>query len=362
MKNHCLSYAGGAVALAFLVPQVAAADPTFEFYGQLNFGIFDVDDGTESETFFTDNDNSNTRIGFRYSNALAGGAEVKFNFETALGIQGSAGATMDDNDSDIDLDRTELRKLEVAYVTPGFGTITFGQGSTATDGSAEADFSGTGVIAYSGISDLAGSFQFRPENGALSGIDIGDTFKSFDGARRFRLRYDTSAWNNIVFSVSGGEEVLDRDNDNEYYDIGAKYTEDYGDIKVDGRLGYSWVSGGDELLVGSLAGLHKPTGVSLAVAAGAQQDEGNDDFIYAKLGYQQEWFAIGTTALSLDIYEGNNYALDDSDSSSVGLAVVQNIDAYALEVYAAYRTHEFDAPGTDFEDIDVFAIGARWKF
>lgn len=353
---------GALSVLAFVAPHSSVADPMFDFYGQLNFGIFSVDDGTEDETFFTDNDNSNTRVGATYTNDLASGSTVKFNFETGLGFSGSGAATIDDTDLDVDLDKTELRKFELVYVTPSFGTISFGQGSTASDGVAEADFSGTSVIAYSGISDLAGSFEFRPKNGALSGISIGDAFKSFDGARRFRVRYDTPAWNNIVVSFSGGEEVLTSGNDNEYYDIGAKYTGDYGDIKVDARVGYSWVSGGEELLAGSFAALHKPSGLSIAISSGAQQDIGDASYIYTKLGYQQDWFSIGTTALSLDYNDGSDYALNGSDSSSIGIAAVQKIDAYNLEVYAVYRTHEFDASGTDFEDINAFAVGARWKF
>ena len=352
---------GALTAAVLAVPHLAAANPTFEFYGQLNFGIFNTDDGAESETYFTDNDNSNTRIGFNWTNSFGDGRSLRFNFETGVGLNGSSSVSIDDTDLDPDFSRTELRKFEFIYKTPDIGTVSFGQGSTATDGSAEADFSGTGVIVYSGISDLAGGIEYRDPAGAFSGIRVGDTFKSFDGARRFRVRYDTPTWNGLVFSVSGGEEILADDDDNEYYDLGAKYVADYGDLKVDGRLGYSWISGGEELLTGSFATLHAPTGLSLALSAGAQQ-EGNDDYVYAKLGWQQDWLSYGTTALSIDINEGNNYAIDGSDASSVGLAVVQNVDMYNLEIYAAWRTHEFDAPGSDFDDVDVIALGARWKF
>lgn len=362
MTSSIASRASVLSLIAVLAPHASWADPMFDFYGHLNFGVFSVDDGTEDETFFSDNDNSNTRIGATYTNDLSNGATVKFNVETGLGFEGSSAATMDDNDLDIDLDKTELRKFEFIYVTPSFGTISLGQGSTASDGVAEADFSGTSVIAYSGIADLAGSFEFRPKGGMLSGISIGDTFKSFDGARRFRIRYDTPSWNNVVFSFSGGEEVLASGNDNEYYDIGAKYSGDYGDVKVDARVGYSWISGGEELLAGSFAVLHAPTGLSVAISSGAEQDVGDASYVYAKFGYQQDWFSFGKTALSLDFNDGSDYALNRSDSKSVGIAAVQKIDAYNLELYAAYRTHDFDAPGTNFEDIDVFAVGARWKF
>ena len=354
--------------LAVLVmgaPLSAVADPTFEFYGQLNFGLFNVDDGTESETFITDNDNSNTRIGLRYSNDLAGGGTVKFNFETALGIQGSSSVTMADNDPDIDLKRTDLRKLEIAYETPGIGTFYAGQGSMSADGVTEADFSGTTVVSYVGVTDLAGSFQFRPDGGALSGTSIGSTFGSFDGARRLRLRYDTPEVAGFVGSISYGEEELNQDDDREFTDIALKYAQDYGDLKVDGRIGYQWIDDDDgtdeEILAGSLAVLHKPSGVSFALAAG-DPDESDASYWYAKLGYQQQWFSTGTTALSLDYYDGSDFGSDGADSQAWAISAVQRVDAYNLELYASYRVYDYDVSGSDFEDIDLVVIGARWKF
>ena len=351
--------------LALALPFAASADPTFDVYGQLNFGLFSVDDGTDSESFLTDNDNSNTRVGLRYSNDLASGGTVKFNFETALGFAGSSSATMDDNDLDLDLARTDLRKLELAYVTPGVGTFYLGQGSMSSDGVTEADFSGTGVASYVGITDLAGSFEFRPKNGALSGTSIGSTFGAFDGARRLRVRYDTPTFSGFTGSISYGEEELNRDDDREFTDIGLKYAADYGDLKVDGRLAYQWIdddAGTDEeVLAGSLAVLHKPSGFSVALAAG-RPDENDASYVFAKLGYQRDWFAAGSTAVSFDIYDGSDFGADGADSKSYALAAVQRIDAYNLEIYGGYRVFDYDAPGADFEDIDVLFAGARWKF
>ncbi|WP_187430444.1 hypothetical protein ROLI_006040 [Roseobacter fucihabitans] len=351
----------GGILLA--APQFAVAqDSSFTFYGQLNFGLFSADDGTQSESYIADNDNSNTRIGAIWETGLANGATLKFHFESALGLTGSSSVTLADNGLDFDWRRTELRKFEVIYATPTRGTLSFGQGSTATDGYAEADFSGTSVVTYSSLSDLAGSIAFRPLGGTPSGIDIGDTFSDLDGARRFRLRYDTPDFNGFVASVSAGEEVLAEGNDNEFYDLGLKYTRDYGDIKVDGRLGYAWVSGGDEKAIGSLAMLHKPTGLNAAFSTGAQQNGGDDDFAYLKLGIIRNWLSYGATAISIDVYEGNDFAITGSQSSSVGLGVVQRFEDQNLEVYAAYRTFEFQDATMPVEDIDVMVIGARWKF
>ena len=211
------------------------------------------------------------------------------------------------------------------------------------------------------MGDLAGSFAFRPAGGALSGVDIGDAFGSNDGGRRFRIRYDTPVFNGFSLALSAGEEVLSSGNDNEFYDVGLKYARDYEDVKVDARLGFAKVDGNQGQSVGSLALLHKPTGLNAALAAGSDQ-ENDDDYVYLKLGYIQDWFAFGSTAISLDFYEGDDFAIAGSDSSSVGLALVQRIDESNLEVFATYRTYSFDSSGTDFEDIDVVALGARWKF
>ncbi len=366
MKSITKLHITTAAVLTLSVPTLTLADPTFDFYGQLNFGLFSVDDGTESETYVTDNDNSNTRVGAIYSNELGNGGTVKGHFETALGIDGSAAATMDDNDSDIDLNRTELRKLELVYASPDYGTFYAGQGSMSNDGIAEADFSGTTVVAYSSVSDLAGSFAFRSDGGALSGTTISDAFKSYDGARRARLRYDTASYNGFTGSVSWGKELLVVPDKREFTDVALKYANEYSNYKVDGRIGYQWIDeteGGtdEEVVSGSIAVLHKPTGVNLAFASGAA-DEADSSYYYAKVGYIQNWWSAGSTALSLDIFDGSDFDIDGSDSQSISISAVQRVDAYNLEVYASYRAYEFDASGTDYEDIDLFVVGARWKF
>lgn len=350
-----------ATAVLFLWPYALYAEPAFDFYGQVSFGLFNVDDGTDTETFFALNDNTTSRVGFWLNSALESGSSLKFNFETALGIDGSSSATVDDNGIDFHWDETDLRKFEFIYETLSYGTISAGQGSMPSDGATEADFSGTSIIAYTGISDLAGGFEFRDDDGDFSGVTIGGAFSSFDGGRLFRLRYDTPEWNNIVVSVGAGIDILTDGDDDDYYDIAARYNAEHGTIKVDGRIGYAWVDGGEELLVGSIGGLHVSSGLSLSLAGGEQKD-GDSGFIYAKLGYQRDWFSFGRTFLSVDYNDGDDYVIDGSDSTSWAVAAVQKVDAYNLEIYAVYRNHDFDASGLDVEDIDAFALGARWKF
>ncbi|MGB5864822.1 MAG: porin [Sulfitobacter sp.] len=353
-----------ALPALIILPGLAAAQdtgPEWDFYGQLNLGVLSADDGFDTETAFTDNDNSNSRVGAIFTSQLGNGSEFRFHFETALGLVGSSSISRDDNSFGEGFRRTDIRKFEVIYDTDTLGKFSFGQGSIATDSTAEADLSGTSVIAYSSLQDQAGSQEFRLGGGGASGTDIGNAFNAFDGGRRFRVRYDTPTVNGFSLAISGGEEVLARGNNDEFYDIGLTYKQDYGDYKVDGRLGYSIRDSAEEFILGSTSVLHAPSGVSVTVASGRAQ-EADSDYVYAKAGLQRDWLAFGRTFLAVDYYTGDDFAFAGSDSSSVGLVAVQKVDAFNLELFASYRTFELDGAGTTFEDIDVTFVGARWKF
>lgn len=344
-----------------LTVQAQDAGVTVDFYGQLNLGVISVDDGFGSESAFTDNDNSNSRVGVIYKQGLGNGGEFRLHFETGLGLTGTGSISRGNDGFEENFRRTEIRKFEVIYQTPSIGTFSFGQGSTASDGVTETDFSGTGVAAYSGLSDLAGSRQFRLGTGAIAGTAVGDAFSAFDGARRFRIRYDTPEYNGFGLAVSAGEEVLARGNSDEFYDIGLSYNQDFGDYKMAARLGYSIRDSAEELLSGSTSVLHVPTGLNLTVASGRQQ-QGEANYVYIKGGIKRDWFAYGETALSVDYYRGDDFQTVGSESSSYGIAAVQQLDQYRLELYATYRRYEFENTGPQIEDIDVAFVGARWKF
>ena len=336
--------------------------PVVNFYGQLNFGIFSTDDGVRNETYFTDNDNSNSRVGVTYDTALKNGGKFKLQFETALGFKGSGSVTLDDTDLDLDWRRTDLRKFEAVYTTPSAGTFSFGQGSTATDGIAEADFSGTTVVMYSGLPDLAGSVEFNTTAGVGTGVTVGNAFSNLDGARRFRLRYDTPDFNGFSFAASAGEEVLVKNVDTRFYDVGLRYNRDYEAYKVSANIGYGWTDDDREVVSGSIAFIHTATGLNAALSGG-ERKETDADYLYFKLGIlRDDLLTIGQTAFSIDWYDGNDFDVTGSDSTSFGIGVVQRIHRYKTELYAGYREYSYETPSVTTSDIQVAVLGARWKF
>jgi len=143
--------------------------------------------------------------------------------------------------------------------------------------------------------------------------------------------------------------------------FGATYDHTYGDYKVAARLGHSIRDSAEAFTLGSAAVLHAPTGLSFALAAG-QSREADSDYVYVKAGLQRDWLSVGRTFLSVDYYDGSDFDVAGSSSESVGLAVVQNLDDYNVELFATYRTFDFDTNASNFDDVDVTFVGARWKF
>ena len=90
--------------------------------------------------------------------------------------------------------------------------------------------------------------------------------------------------------------------------------------------------------MGSAAVLHQPTGLNLAVSAG-RKVAGDADYAYIKAGITRDYIAAGETSFSVDYYDGNDFVVAGSSTSSVGVAVVQRLDAYNTELYATHRSY-----------------------
>ncbi|MBD9529922.1 porin [Paracoccus sp. PAR01] len=335
---------------------------TATFYGQLNMTYQRVDDGVQSYDEFVDNGNSISRLGF-WIDVPMGENKLRFNIETGLGFRSTSETSQHDDGDWIDWQRTDLRKFEGVY-SGNFGAIWLGQGSMATDGVAEIDNSGTSLAGYVNLPDAAGSYEFRDAD-ALSGISVGDAFKDFDGARRFRIRYDTPKYNGFMGSAAYGEEILVSGDDATYYDIALRYGYEGDVIKADAGLGYAWKDSDDgdtEQLVASTSVVHSPTGLNATLAMGDGEDD-SGNYGYVKLGWLGEVIAQGSTAVSIDYFEGNDYVVSGSDSKSWGVQAVQGFDDYNLEAYLGYREYEFDGDtGAEYHDLSALMLGARWKF
>ena len=333
------------------------------FYGQLNLAYQSFDDGDETTSGIVDNGNWNTRLGFTITQPLEN-STVRYRFETGLGLRNSAAISQEFEPDWIDWQRTSLRWFEVAFDTE-YGTLSLGQGSTASDGTAGLDDSFTFHAGATDSSDGFGSFRFRDGNGDLTDVTVGQVNNSFDGARRFRIRYDTPVYEGVMVSTSYGQNILTSGDDTDYYDVALRWTGDVGDFAVRSAIGYQWLDdpNGENTrrLAGSVSVVHAPTGLNFAFSAGEQIDGAN--YIWTRLGWQTEQFAMGRTSLSVDYYKGNDFLSDGAETENYGIYAVQTIDAASVDVYAGWRRFTYsDQLGGSYQDAEGILVGARFYF
>ncbi len=332
-----------------------------QLYGHVNRAVLWADDGNSSKTYFVDNSNSMTRLGIK------GKVQATDDFSVGTwieyGIRTNPSTVVDQLDETSFEGDILKRQLDLYLKSKKFGKVALGFGSTASDGTSEVDLSGTAVVTYSAISDLAGGQLFYDkQNNMLTGIDIGDVFTNIDGlSRRDRIRYDSPSFSGFSVSGSYGSNYMG--------DIALRYSRDFSGAKF--AAGAAWSSPGDFIPVaddqynGSLSVLLK-NGLNATLAGGfrTMKDDSSDDtnFWYAKLGYQAKVFTFGQSNVSADYGQSQHLVMNDDTASTFGLAFVQNIKDWGTELYIAYRWHELDRDNEDFGDINTVMSGARVKF
>jgi hypothetical protein len=333
------------------------------FYGQFDPAYLSFDDGVSTTSEIVDNSHSNSRVGI-WIHDSPGENRWSFNFETALGLRPSSAVSQVVTPDVIDWQLTDIRKVDLKLETEQYGTFYLGQGSMATDGVAETDLSGTSLVTYSSIADTAGFFQFRTAAGALSGQRIAGAFLNYDGVRLGRVRYDTPAFEGLSVSTSFGKNILSKIADLYSGDVALRYHREVEDVVVKGAIGYSHTN--NRVLgqirnntMGSFALLHS-SGFNFQIAAGHQQRAGY--YGYGKLGYKNKWFSVGTTAISIDIYDGRDMTSPGSRSKTVGLGLVQSFDDAKIDAYLGYRRYDLSETATLYRDASSLMLGARWKF
>ena len=326
--------------------------------GHVNRAIQIRDDGEDTDTYFVDNDNSESQV------RLVGTAKVSEDLTLGTTIEVSVAPNISGQIDQLNQETDDIfdqRKVEVTLDSKRYGKLWLGKGFTASYTAGAVDLSRTGIVSYSTIVDTAGSMFFRESaTGNLTDLRIYQAFNSFDGLnRRNRLRYDTPKFGGFRLAASAVSD--DR------YDASLWW----------GGKGYGFKAGGavavadpnednvDLQYNGSYSLLHENTGLNLSLSFGLldRQDQDDQRNYFAKLGWLKRFFPVGETALSLDYTRSLNLPTDRDDGYSIGAAAVQHFDKFGTELFALYRVHSLDlGSAPSVEDISVVSIGTRVKF
>ena len=343
--------------------------------GQVNRVSFVADDGTESNTFHSDNENSSTRW------RLVGTARLDEDFTVGTLIEQDIGQTNNSDSVNINQETSagdvsfDNRHLTISLDSKRLGRLWLGKGNTSSNGIAEIDLSGTSVIEYSGLQDIGGGLSFRTEGAAApdgprvsGGSDAlgGGVYSQFDGlSRRNRIQYDTPT----IRGFKAGFTYLQGD----AWDASLRYSANFeqAGLKVSAGAAY-WNYGSRTKIAvdafgGSISALHS-SGLNLTVSSGTFNREANgatiDDPVgfFIKPGWQFDLTPLGKTALSFHYAQNDDHQAQGDEFTSWGFAGVQYIDKASMELFAFFRQYGLDRTGASFEDINLGGIGARVKF
>lgn len=346
MKNKIkiIALKTAVLSLALALSSGVAHAVEVSISGQVNRLLMNIDNGEAQGVVHADNTVSGTRWRFEGRGEVGHGMTAGLLYENQLQSNPSdrvSVETLDGDGQDGNVgfgDYFYVRQSNV-WLKGNFGRVQIGQGSGASDGSAEIDLSGTNVIQYSGAStDLLGSMEYGGTD-----IIVYQTRSNFDGlGRNDNLRYDAAFGPvRLAASTGNGSKI----------EFGALYELD--NFKV--ALGL-WDQNDSGLGIrGQAISASWMAENGFNVTAAWSGDEGenkNPNNAYLKLGYRR-----GNHAFAFDVSETRD--LGPADAGSYSIAWV-GLMLQGVELYATYRVEKLDQDGAD--DIVALAGGARIKF
>lgn len=327
------------------------------FKGFIDRMVSVVDDGKNKEAHFVDNDNAESRIMMVGTFDATEDLMIGTNIELTIAPNKSGNVDQENKEVTNIFDQ---RKTELIFDSKRYGKLSLGKGDTASFQTDISDLSGTTVIAYSSISDTAGGIRFREKDGdVLTDVRILDAFNYWDGLGRLsRVRYDTPKFGGFTLGFTAAS---DKRYDaavrwgGQGYGIKAAASAAIADPNVDGQgINYN----------GSFSVLHEASGWNFTFSAGSRKNDGQGDpyNLYGKLGWRKTFFSFGETAFAVDYTRSKRIPDPEDHGYSVGIAAVQQIDDFGMELYALYRLHSLDREEGAVHDVNVFTVGTRVRF
>ena len=239
-----------AVSSALALPMAAHAVEG-SVSGHVNRAIISVDDGgaNDGDLQHVDANSSETRFRFTGSEDLGNGM--------AVGVQLELGRPSD----------WRTRHANVS-LSGGFGKLTIGQASAATDGMAHADLGGASWLG--GVTNWC----------AYHSAGGGPACASNDGGRAEVLRYDTPALGPASIAFSSGND--------DYWDVKATIAGDMGggygyNLRIGHIAEYNDDTAGDVTTASAAVSFGQGTSIALAWS---QEDTGSEiEYQYLKLDH-----------------------------------------------------------------------------
>lgn len=357
----------GMTVMAMNPANAAETKKTLKVSGFISRVVAVTDDG---DTSYVDYANAKM-IGSRFR--IVGeskGANLTIGARMEFGLTRDQAQDQTQNGTNSTSNGLQYRNSFIYFKSKRYGTLALGLQSTATDGTAEIDLSGTKAASYN-TNVFPNSKYYFLQTGQKGGTTAGSTtatadnpridsvFNGFDGnSRRDAIRYTSPSLMGFKIDVSA-EEGGNAEG-------ALKYGGKFYNTKVAAAIGYTSLEGTTSkgnTYVGTISALHS-SGVSATVSYGGKEKSGRNNAtnLFVKLGYQLKVFGVGKTSMSVSYQRTNDNAAASDRAKKWGVEAVQKLDGYSTELIAAYTKMSFDRPSTNYNDIDAGWLGARVKF
>lgn len=351
--------------------QAAEVTKTMKVSATVNRAVVFTDDGNNTYVKNVVNNTKGDRfrlVGAAKSKNLTIGAKLEFG---VYNTNNSNAVDQQDNAS-IGATTVDHRNAFIYFSSKKYGKLSIGKQSAASDGSAEVDLSGTKSAYYNGNTPNSGMYFIKAneKSGQASSTTASNTnnpaiktvMNSFDGlSRADGVRYDSPKFQG--FQVSGG--AYEGGN----ADVALRYSGKVAGTKVAAAAAYwskeSTATSDDSGYTLSVSALHSSglnATVSYAKANSDVSTRSDPDNLFVRLGYQLKVFGVGKTSMSISYQETNDKKTDKNQFTMYGVAVVQKLDAYGTELYAALTNSDLERGTTNWDDITSGTVGAKVEF
>ena len=315
-----------------------------------------IDDGSESEVKHTDSDYAPSHFNIAGEGKI--NSEMKIGTMIQMGItpNNSSGTSQDATNTNSGAAGThEARIVEIFFAHDKFGTVYMGKGSSGSDGSSELNLSILGVTQAPMANSLAfGGALFKAGNDAdgrgLNAVTAAGVVGEFVGMGRLnRVRYDTPTF----MGFQGRATHADQGD----WDVSLWHQSAIAGFDIAAAVAYSQAPNSQDYLGqtdGSVSimspwgiGVHGGFGYrDLQAGVTAPGEDPATPFGWsAGVSYETKLIELGKSGIGYMYQSVSNNAVNGfagADAASHQVAAVQQIDAAAADIYAAWTNYSLD--------------------
>lgn len=108
------------------------------------------------------------------------------------------------------------------------------------------------------------------------------------------------------------------------------------------------------------------SGIALSGAGGMlfakENNRDNPAYFYVKPSYERKIFSLGLTAFAVDFAPYYDFSQNKDRATSYGGGIVQNINAWDVALYTAYRRFSLKQSANNLYPLNLVLFGAYYEF